>query len=93
MTFFQKAGALFSLKVATKASFWGKEKLLQSRFLGYFAKTKTEEFNQKTWSVCNIVGITIHRSAQYYPEVSAHVPQKVATKSSFKGKNTQKNKF
>ena len=93
VTFFPKAGLRFSLKVATKASFRGKEKLWQSRFLGYFSKAKTEEFNQKTWRVCNILGITIRRSAQYYPEVSAHVPQKVATKSSFKGKNTQKNKF
>ena len=88
--FFPKAGAYFSLKVATKASFGGKEKLWQSRFLGYFSKAKAEEFNQKPWSVCNILAITIRRSAQYYPEVSARVPQKVATKNSFKGKNTQK---
>ena len=92
VTFFLKAGARFSLKVATKVSFRGKEKLWQSRFLlDYFSKTKTEEFNQKIWSVYNILGITIRRSAQYYPEVSSHVPEKVATKSSFKGKNTQKN--
>ena len=90
VTFFPKAGACFLLKVATKASFGGKGKLWRSRLLGYFSKAKTEEFNQKTWSVCNILGTTIRRSAHYYPEVSAHVPQKLATKSSFKGKNTQK---
>ena len=81
---------MHALKVATKASFGDNEKLWQSRFLGCFSKAKTEEFNQKTWSVCNILGTTIRRSAHYYPEVSAHVPQKLATKSSFKGKNTQK---
>ena len=72
-------------------AFGGKDKLWQSRFLGYFSEAKTEKFHQKTWSVYNILGITIRKSAQYYPEVSAHVPQKVATESSFKGKNTQKN--
>ena len=90
MTFFPKAGVHFLLKVAIKASFGGKEKLWQYRFLGYFSKAKTEEFNQKIWSVCNILGISIRRLAQYYPEVSAHVLQKAATKSSFKSKNTQK---
>ena len=49
--FFLKAGAHFSLKVATKVSFRGKEKLWQSRFLDYFSKTKTEEFNQKKFEV------------------------------------------
>ena len=37
-----------------------------------------------------LASLTIRRSAQYYLEMSAHVPQKVATKSFFKGKNTQK---
>ena len=40
-----------------------------------------------------MLGITIRRSAQYYPEESAHVPQKVATKSSFKGKYSKKLDF
>ena len=40
--------------------------------------------------VCNIFGITICSSRTYYTEVSAHVPQNVATKSSFKDKNTPK---
>ena len=66
------------------------KKLWKSRFLGYFSKAKTEECNQKTWSVCNTFDITIRRSAKCYAEVSAHVPQKIATKSSFRGKNTQK---
>ena len=90
VTFFPKAGACFLLKVATKASFGGKGKLWRSRLLGYFSKAKTEEFNQKTWSVCNILDITLRGSAQYYTEMSAHVPQKVAAKRSCKGKNTQK---
>ena len=63
---------------------------ITNRFLGYISKSKTEEWNQKTWSVCNIFGITICSSATYYPEVSAHVPLKVATKSSKKAKNIPK---
>ena len=90
VTFFPKVAARFSLKVATKASFGGKEKLWQSKLLGDFSKAKREKFNQKTWSVCNILDITLRGSAQYYPEVSAHVPQKVAIKRSCKSKNTQK---
>ena len=59
-------------------------------FSGYFSKANTEECNQKTWSVCNTFDITIRRSAKCYAEVSAHIIQKVATKSSFRGKDTQK---
>ena len=66
------------------------KELWKSRFLGYFPKAKTEECNQKNWSVCNTFDITIRISAKCYAEVSAHVPQKVATKSSFRGKNTKK---
>ena len=69
------------------------KKRWKSRFLGYFSKAKTEECNQKTWSVCKTFDITIHISAKCYAEVSAYVPQKVATKSSFRGKNTKKNWF
>ena len=60
--------------------------------MGYFSKAKSEECNQKTRSFCSTFGITIRRLAKCYAEVIAHVPQKVATKSSFRGKNTQKKK-
>ena len=52
-----------------------------------------EECNQKPSRVCNIFGITIRSSGTSYPEVSVHVLQKVATKSSFKGKNNPKIKI
>ena len=49
-----------------------------------------EEWDQKTLSFCNIFGITICSSPAHYLEVSAHAPLKVATKSSFRGKNIPK---
>ena len=46
------------LKVATKSSCRGK-RWKKLTFLGYFSETKTEDCNQKDWSVYNRFGITI----------------------------------
>ena len=60
-----KAGARFSLKIATKAcfiesshqSFFRSKKLLKLRFLDYYFETKTEELDQEDWSVSVKFGI------------------------------------
>ena len=66
-----KAGAHFSLKIATKAcfiesshqSFFRGKKLLKLRFLDYFSKAKTGEGNQEDWSVSDKFGIITPCSA------------------------------
>ena len=44
--YFLKEGARFSLKVTTKASF-GSKKALKFKFLGYFPKAKSEQYDKK----------------------------------------------
>ena len=49
-TYFLKVSDNALLKVTTKNSFRGKE-YRNLAFLGYFSEAKTEECNQKYWSV------------------------------------------
>ena len=73
------------MKVATK-DFLEIKKLLNSRFLDYFSKTKTEQCDQKDWSVTDVFGIITPYSDIYHLKVCAPVSLKVATKASFGGK-------
>ena len=83
-TYFLKVGEHFSFKVAIKTSLGSKK----TRFSSYISNAKTRSETKNL--ICNIFGITICSSRTHYTEVSAHVLQEVATKSSFKGKNRPK---
>ena len=63
------------------------------RFLGCSSKAKTEECDQKNLDVFNQFRIAIPCSATYFLEVRAHVPLKVATKGSLRGKKLLKFRF
>ena len=57
-TYFLEVSDNAMLKVATKSSCRGK-KLKKLTFLSYFSEAKTEDCNQKDWSVYNRLEITI----------------------------------
>ena len=65
-TYFLKVSGHVSLKVATKDSFRAKNNLKTLHCLGYFSITKTEECDQKEWSVSDKFGITMPFPANYF---------------------------
>ena len=50
-----------------------------------------EQSDQKVWNVFNQFGISIPCSHTYFLQVGAQVSLEVATKGSFRGKETLKN--
>ena len=77
------------LKVATKSSCRGKKKK-KLTFLDYFSEAKTEDYNQKDWSVYNRFEITIPCSDRQFLGVGAclSLSLKVARKAFLRGKKT-----
>ena len=72
-------GATVTLKVAIKASLRSK-KTLKHRFSGYFSEAKTEESDQRNWSKCNKIGMSIPFTARKVLEVGACFSLKVPAK-------------
>ena len=60
------------------------KKLLKLRFLDYFFKAETEEYDQEGWSVSNTFGIITLPLPTYHLEVGVPFSVKLATKASFK---------
>ena len=83
-------GAPVSLKVATKASFGGKKKLIKLRSSASLSKEETEECNQEEWNVSDKFWIVTPCSDTYHLEVGAPVSLKVINETYFGGKKTLK---
>ena len=81
-----------SWKAATKASLRGK-KTLKTQISGYFFIAKTEECDQKNWSECNKIGMSISSTTTNFLEVGARFSLKVARKGLFTGKETLNTKI
>ena len=62
------------------------KKLLKLRFLDYFPKAETEEYNQKDWSVSDKFWSIIPCSATYNREMGSPVSLKATTKAWLRGK-------
>ena len=58
-------------------------------FLGYFSKAKTEQSDQKKLSLSDNFGMLISGLDTFFLEVRAHALLKVATETSFSGKNSE----
>ena len=79
-------GAHVSLKPATKASFGGKKTLKIYNFRLLF-QSINGAVRPKKLSLSDKFGMLISGLDTYFLEVSAHALLKVATKTSFNGKN------
>ena len=69
--------------------FWWQKNSENLHFLGYFSKAKTEQSDQKKLSLSDNFGMLISGLDTFFLEVRARALLKVATETSFSGKNSE----